>query len=139
MWESLLNSIISAFTVVFQVFRMFFVWIFEHTWAFVCAIFVPIMTLFKTVISTVNEWISGTLDNIFGSSEYSYSDIFDSLDYLLQSGLGDDFLSMILKDCIYVLNLSDLVESVLVIVVPLLLSCIVYKVVKSWIPTVSGS
>ena len=137
MWASFLNSIIKSFTVVFQVFRMFFVWIFEHTWAFIVAIFLPLIKLFDTIVETVNSWLT-TLDNVF-TSEYSFSSVFDLVDQLIQSFFRDDIMSMIAKDCIYVFNFGGLFSSVFQICIPLLMSCLIYKVVKSWIPTVSGS
>lgn len=139
MWAEILNSILKAFTVVFQVFKTFFVWIFDHTWAFILAIFLPLMELFNSIIDTVNKWISGTLDSVFGDESYSFSTIFEAIDGLVMSAFGDDFLSMICKDVIYVFNFSSFIEGCVTLVVPLLLSCIIYKVVKSWIPTLSGS
>lgn len=139
MWESFLNALITAFSTVFQVFRMFFVWIFEHTWAFVLSIFLPIMGLVDKVIETLTYWLNDTLEGVFTDSEYDFTSVFDAIDYFIQSFLGDDFLSMILKDIVYIFNFSSFVEKVLTVIVPLLLSCVIYKVVKSWIPTVSGS
>lgn len=139
MWAEILNSILKAFTVVFQVFKTFFVWIFDHTWAFILAIFLPLMELFDSILDTVNKWISGTLDSVFGDEVYSFSDIFDALDGLVMSCFGDDLASTICKDVIYVFNFSSFVENCVSLVIPLLLSCIIYKVVKSWIPTLSGS
>lgn len=138
MWSDFLNSLITAFSTVFQVFRLFFVWIFEHTWAFVLSIFVPLMSLFDKVCDTISSWLNDTLDAVFADSSYDFSSVFDAIDFFIQSFLGDDFLSMILKDVIYFFNFAALVEKCLTVVVPLLLSCVIYKVVKSWIPTVSG-
>lgn len=139
MFAEILNTILRAFAVVFQVFKGFFVWIFDHTWAFVLSIFLPLMKLINTVIETVKNWLGDTIDSVFGESSYSFDSFFDLIDSAIINLFGDDIASMIFKDVIYVFNFSSFVENCVTLVIPLLLSCIIYKVVKSWIPTVSGS
>lgn len=139
MWSDFLNSILKAFSVVFQVFKTFFVWIFEHTWAFILSIFIPIMNFVDMVIETVTGWIQSTLDSVFADSSYSFEGCFDAIDAIIIDCFGNDLASQICKDVIYVFNFSKFIENCFTVVIPLLLSCIIYKVVKSWIPTVSSN
>lgn len=139
MWAEFLNSILKAWAVVFQVFKSFFVWIFDHTWAFILSIFIPLMNFVDFLIETLTGWIQGTLDAVFADSQYSFDGCFDAVDAMMMNCFGEDLASQICKDVIYVFNFSDFIESCFVVVIPLLLSCIIYKVVKSWIPTVSSN
>lgn len=139
MWTRFLNVIIGAFSVFYQVIKVLFTWIFEHTWSFVIALFFPLIGLFNSLTDLITFLLNDVLENIWSGSSYQFSTCWDAIDAILQSFLGDSFLAMILKDVIYVFNFGAFIENCFEIVIPLLINCLVYKVIKSWIPTVSGT
>lgn len=138
MFTNLLNKVMDFFTVSFSVLRFLFEWIFNHFWAFALAIFTPVITLWNALIERLNNWMFARL-SLEGVGEYEWSTAFDYLDHLITSWLPNNLLGMIGADAIYVLNLSAFAENVVKYLMPILLSAILYKLVKSFIPTISGA
>lgn len=66
---------------------------------------------------------------------YTFSDLFDS--YFLTL-LGDDPFSMVVRDLLYVFNFGSLIDGIISIFLPFLLTVWSYKTVKSWLPTLSS-
>lgn len=139
MFTSLLNKVMDFFTVSFTVLRFLFAWIFDHFWAFVLAIFAPIVVVWRALIDRLNNWMFANLQ-VEGVANYDWSDSFDYIDQVITSWLPQNsLLGMMGSDALYVLNLSGFASSVVKYLMPILLSCMVYKLVKSFIPTISGS
>ncbi len=138
MFTNLLNKVMDFFTVSFSVLRFLFEWLFNHFWAFVLAIFGPVVAVWKALIDRLNNWMFARL-SLEGVGEYDWSTAFDYIDQLITSCLPNNLLGMMGSDAIYVLNLSAFAENVVKYLMPILLSAILYKLVKSFIPTISGT
>lgn len=138
MFTTLLNKVMDFFTVSFSVLRFLFEWIFNHFWAFILAIFTPVVAVWRALIERLNNWMFAKL-SLEGMGEYDWSTAFDYIDHLISSFLPKNLLGMIGADAIYVLNLSAFAESVVKYLMPILFSAILYKLVKSFIPTISGT
>lgn len=100
------------------------------------------VSLFVVLFSAV-DWLERMImrfmpvpaDDFELDLSYVFGDLIDN--YLL-TRLGDDPISMVVRDLLYILNFGSFFESFLSYVVPFLLTIWVYKTVKSWLPTLGS-
>ena len=138
MFTWIIDKIITFFTTITQALSWIFGFIFNHLWALFLTLFSILFSIISSIISTVKGWLLELVTPI--ESEYDFgSEISDVIDNAIMQWLpADSFVGSLSRDCLYVINLGSLISSILSIVFPVLLSVFTYRVIKSWIPTVSG-
>lgn len=94
------------------------------------------------IIRAVVDWLKKMVMNFLPTPAQtfeldlsaSFSDLFDG--YFL-AFLGDDPFSMVVRDLLYIFNFGSLIDGIVSIFIPFLLTVWSYKTVKSWLPTLA--
>lgn len=140
MFTWLVDKIIGFFSICFQGLSWVFSFIFNHAWALFVSIWTLIFSVFNSVIDTIKGWIFSIvppLENL-GDLEFG-SSLGDVIDNAILANLGSDFLSNLGKDVFYMFSIGDFFVALSTIFIPTLLSVFLYRLVKSFIPTIAGA
>lgn len=138
LWK-IIDSIISFFSVLFRLLQSFFSWVVDKTWALFLAIVSPLLGLFWSLLDTFKQWmisVSGLEVNDENLAKGFADIINDTISNLVS---GDSVFSQVAADILDAVNIGQFLTSVLFVVVPVLFAVFTYRLVKSWVPTVSGS
>lgn len=137
LWK-IVTSVISFFSALFRLLQGFFGWVIDKTWALFLAIVTPLLSLFWSLLDTFKSWMLSVagLELSDQNLSKSFADIINSCISSLIS--GDSVFSHVAADIVDIVNLGTFISSVLVVVLPVLIAVFTYRVVKSWVPTVSG-
>lgn len=134
----IVDSILTFFVTLFRLLQGFFSWIVEKTWALFLAIVTPILGLFWSLLDTFKQWMF-SVAGIESEGENVAVSFADCINQVIRSLVsGDSFVSQLCADVLEMLNIGQFVTMVLAVIFPVLLAVLTYRLVKSWVPTVSG-
>ena len=134
----IVDSVLTFFVTLFRLLQGFFSWIVEKTWALFLAIVTPLLGLFWSMLDTFKQWMMSVagIETEGQDVAKSFADCINDVIRSLVS--GDSFISQLCADVLEMLNIGQFVTMVLAVIFPVLLGVLTYRLVKSWVPTVSG-
>lgn len=139
MFEWIVNKIINFLGLMLQGISWVITFLANHLWALFSFVFGVVCSLWTALVDTVSGWINKLVDPVSISSDLNFgSSLSDTVDKVIISNLGNDALSTVCKDLIYGFNIGAFFTALIGIFIPVVLSIFIYRLVKSWIPTVSG-
>ncbi len=141
--------------------HLLFAWLFRGLIYLLCFFFRGIVTFFSfmttstigsiitfgisfffivnALVDWVNDMVMSFLPTPAKDYDLSLAKTFsDLLDHYLFTLLDNSPWSMVVRDVLYIVNFGALIEGILEIFFPFLLSIWFYKTVKSWLPTLSS-
>lgn len=140
MFEWIVTKLINFFSVMLHGISWLFAFISNHTWALFVTIWATICGIFTSIINTIERWVDAIVTPVDVSGGLLFGNcLSDVIDAAILKNLGEDVISCCVKDLLYCLNFGSFFTSMVSIFLPVVISVFVYRLVKSWIPTVSGS
>lgn len=140
MFEYVVNKLINFFSVMLSGISWLFAFISNHTWSLFITIWATVCGIFISIIKTIEGWIDALVTPVDVSGGLLFGNsLSDVIDAAILSNLGDDVISCCIKDLLYCLNFGAFFTALLSVFMPVLIAVFVYRLVKSWIPTVSGT
>ena len=142
MLGNLIGRLFDFFTMLFGVFQAFIAWGANHLWVLVLSIVSPALGLFWAVWDwfslAIKDW-AVDLTRAEGSLD-SFGDCVNAiLTQSIYSAGGNGTVSEMFSDLVGVLNFGAFAQYLMTITFPVAIIVLVYRFVKSWIPSVAGS
>lgn len=115
-------------------------WFFSSSLGGAIALSTSVFGAIIGLIAVIKSWIMSLVPlPIKEEASYSFGNSFgDYFDSQIVDKLGDDLMSSVFKDVLYIVQIGELINLIVTIFIPFLISIFLYKLIKSWIPTLSS-
>ena len=140
MFTWLVDKIISLFSLGVQFLSWILSFLFNHLWALFVGIWTIIFSVFNAILDTLKGWLFSIVPPLENLGDLNFGGaLSDFIDRAILANFGDDFVSSVGKDIFYCFSLGDFFVALSSIFIPTVIAVFVYRLVKSYIPTISGA